>query len=485
MNNRIVASLCVLCAILYAAQSASAQGSLTPPGAPAPTMLTLSQVEPRTPITNTTAVTISASGSYYLTANITVTTGNAISINASGVTLDLNGFTIASTSASPSGNGILLAPELPDITILNGHITGNVIYASGSYTGGGFVNGINYNLNQPFNVRVSGVSVSGCGTYGIYLGTDNSTVVESCTVKTVGAYGIVASSVTHSTAYQCGFDAITANIASDCYGYSTGGNGFTVSQTANNCYGHSIGGCSTCDGLDANNANNSYGGATGAGNGLNVTQTATGCSGQNNNGGTGLDANNANNCYGNCGGNGIGLNATETATGCSGRNSGNGTGLNTANANNCNGYANGTGTGLAATRTATGCYGESKSGTGLATQTATGCSGKSDGDGDGLEAETANNCVGQGEGSGHGFNAPSGIATGCAGYSASGPGLFALAANNCRGFSTSGSGLVVDNIAIGCFGTSLSGTGLVANVANSCEGSGTTPYSVANKYNMP
>jgi hypothetical protein len=94
MNNRIVISLGILGAILCTVQKASAQGPLAPPGAPAPTMLSLSQVEPRTPITNTTAVTISAPGSYYLTANISVTSGSAITITASQVTLDLNGFTI-------------------------------------------------------------------------------------------------------------------------------------------------------------------------------------------------------------------------------------------------------------------------------------------------------------------------------------------------------------------------------------------------------
>src|ERR1035438_9382322 len=124
MSNRTVTSLCVLCAILCAVQRVSAQGSLTPPGAPAPTMLTLSQVEPRTPITNTTAVTISSPGSYYLTTNITVTAGDAITITASGVTLDLNGFTVSSSAGSPAGTGILLAGGNTDITILNGHIQG-------------------------------------------------------------------------------------------------------------------------------------------------------------------------------------------------------------------------------------------------------------------------------------------------------------------------------------------------------------------------
>src|SRR5437868_13887701 len=74
-----------------------AQGNLTPPGAPAPTMKTLDQVEARIPISSV-PYTISASGSYYLTTNVTATVSNAITIAASGVTLDLNGFTISSTT---------------------------------------------------------------------------------------------------------------------------------------------------------------------------------------------------------------------------------------------------------------------------------------------------------------------------------------------------------------------------------------------------
>ena len=206
--------------------SASAQGPLTPPGAPAPTMLTLNQIEPRTPITNATAVTISASGSYYLTTNITVTTGSAITMTASQVTLDLNGFSVSSTAASATGTGILLAGGNADITILNGHIKGGVTYSGGVYSSGpGFANGITYSGTTPFNVRVSGVSVSGCSNYGIYLTLGDSTVVESSTVRTVGGYGIQANSVLRSTANQCGSVAMIAYIASDCYASSTGSQG--------------------------------------------------------------------------------------------------------------------------------------------------------------------------------------------------------------------------------------------------------------------
>jgi hypothetical protein len=51
-----------------------AQGSLTSPGAPAPTMKTLAQIEPRTPISSA-PFTISVPGSYYLTTNLTFSVG--------------------------------------------------------------------------------------------------------------------------------------------------------------------------------------------------------------------------------------------------------------------------------------------------------------------------------------------------------------------------------------------------------------------------
>ena len=56
--------------------TAFAQGALTPPGPPGQTYRTLGQIEPRTPVTNSGALTISSSGSYYLTGNITVNSGD-------------------------------------------------------------------------------------------------------------------------------------------------------------------------------------------------------------------------------------------------------------------------------------------------------------------------------------------------------------------------------------------------------------------------
>ena len=392
--------------------------------------------------------TISSPGSYYLANNLSVTNGSAITITANQVTLDLNGFTLSSTEASPTGTGILLAGGNTDITILNGHITGNVIYSGGNYTGSGFANGIYYSGSNPENVLVSHVSVSGCLYYGIYLSYNNSTAVDFCTVQIIGSYGIAANNVLRSTASLCGSVAILADITSDCYASSTGNYGLT-GYYANNCICMCSGSGS---GLSVYNANNCYGGCTGSGDGV--------------------DATTANNCQGQSSGSGYGLHVTQTAMGCYGL-SATGTGLSANNANNCYGYSNGNGNGLDAT-TADNCQGVS---TGINTGNSSGS---------GLSAYTANNSAGQSLNA-SGLNATY-TATGCFGTSTFGIGLYADNASNCYGTSggPGADGLYAIDIAIGCSGiNSGGGTGLRANIANSCAGSGSPRLSVTNPYNMP
>jgi len=296
--------------------TAHAQGVLTPPaGAPVPVMKTLDQVEARTAITNTSSlVTISQPGSYYLTGNLTVSTGNGINITTNNVRLDLNGFTIRSTATSAAGYGILLSSGLKDLTILNGFIQGGVTNnGSGIYNGGGFSHGINFLSVAPLNMLVSHISVSGCGSRGIYLGLGDSTVVEACTVRAVGGYGINASTIRGCSAVDCGAHAIWGDQVSDCRGENTSNGGGIFATSAQNCSGFS-------------------------------------------NTGTGLDAISALNCYGQSN---IGI------------------GLSAATAQNCNGTSYGNSYGLLAVKTATGCCGSSSSGTGLQAFIATSCSGSS------------------------------------------------------------------------------------------------------------
>jgi hypothetical protein len=94
MRNLFVAlALLALSTLNSQLSTAFAQGSLTPPGAPAPTMITLQQIEPRTPISSV-PFTITTPGSYYLTTNLYSPSGNGITVSANDVTIDLNGFAL-------------------------------------------------------------------------------------------------------------------------------------------------------------------------------------------------------------------------------------------------------------------------------------------------------------------------------------------------------------------------------------------------------
>jgi hypothetical protein len=86
-------------------------------------MKTLDQIESRIPI-STAPFIITAAGSYYLTTNLTVNTGDAIIIETNGVTLDLKGFTISSTAPSPTGSGIDLLSAVGNKFVPGGGLHG-------------------------------------------------------------------------------------------------------------------------------------------------------------------------------------------------------------------------------------------------------------------------------------------------------------------------------------------------------------------------
>jgi hypothetical protein len=148
--------------------------------------------------------TITKPGSYLLTGNLNVTTTgtNAININVSGVTLDLNGFSITGpmscTSGSCSPNTVSggVISNYPDTTIRNGHISGFYECVSGFD-----------------HAKLSDLSVNSC-EYGIFA--YNESIVEHTTIRNCAAYAIIASQslVTESTvsASNTGIYSISSSV---------------------------------------------------------------------------------------------------------------------------------------------------------------------------------------------------------------------------------------------------------------------------------
>lgn len=142
-------------------------------------MLTLSQIEPRTPVDAAhtpgdvfnSSFIITQPGSYYLTTNI-VGQGIAagISIATNNVTLNLNGFSLLGNNSSVS-DGIDVG-GYANITVCNGTISG----------WGGY--GINCNAT---NVTLERLTVS-ADYYGLYCADD--ALIRDCTVNGSTSSGI-------------------------------------------------------------------------------------------------------------------------------------------------------------------------------------------------------------------------------------------------------------------------------------------------------
>lgn len=164
-------SLGVLTGLLVLSFTATA-GDLEPPGAPAPTMKTLDQVEPATPITSL-PYTISASGSYYLTGDLSAP-GTGIIINTDNVTLDLKGYSIIGTG-SGYYQGISMTNRR-NVEIRNGTIRN--FGSRGIYSVGGKEH------------RIINLRIISNGHHGMQLPGDGH-LVKNCTVASNAASGIL------------------------------------------------------------------------------------------------------------------------------------------------------------------------------------------------------------------------------------------------------------------------------------------------------
>lgn len=210
--------------------TAIAQGSLSPPGAPAPTMKTLDQVEPRTPIT-ALPFEITASGSYYLVTNLTGSAGtNGITIKTSDVTLDLRGFALSGVGGSLDGIHIGVSAAHTNIVVRNGTVRN---------WGDDGVDGLN-----GVNCLFENLTLANNNAYGIFAGSD-STII-SCLARSNGGRGIRVNnpgSILRCTATFNGTDGIFgAGICSECLVERNGGAGFNGSGEFRQCHSSQNGG---------------------------------------------------------------------------------------------------------------------------------------------------------------------------------------------------------------------------------------------------
>jgi hypothetical protein len=266
-------------------------------------MKSLDQIEARIPLVAgqpgvgvgaSDEITISNSGSYYLTQNLVISAPNTTAINfgANDVTLDLNGFSILCTntgSASASTAGIY-ANGIPGqrITIRNGTIRGggtntvNGINLSGATDGNALVENIHC-----YNVRY-GILV----TYG-----EARSIVRNCSVESAGRVGIGADVVTGCTVRNTSDDGIRGNIISDCFVIqeTTPANAmFGYQSVAGSVVNNSIGKSKDAYGIYASSVINSHA-FSGNGTALRAS-TAINCVGYRP-GGRAIEASVANGCY--------------------------------------------------------------------------------------------------------------------------------------------------------------------------------------------
>jgi parallel beta-helix repeat protein len=212
-------------------------GPIDPPAGPVgPTAKPLSEVEPRTAVSDvntpgngTTRYRITRPGSYYLLDNILNVNGkHGIEIASSDVTLDLCGFELTMLPGSGAFDGV---------TVLGGALTG-ISVLNGSVRNWGR-NGVDLSSGTASNCRIEGLRSSSSGAVGIIA--PSLSIVHACTVSGAGSSGIVAgfySTISACTASGATFTGIGVNgggTVTGCTAQGNGTNGISASGTVSNC----------------------------------------------------------------------------------------------------------------------------------------------------------------------------------------------------------------------------------------------------------
>ena len=208
--RRQVSGVFVVASALLVLPLVANAGDLDPSAPPGPTMKTLDEVEPRTLISSL-PFTISQSGSYYLTASLTGSSGqDGITIDADEVTLDLNGFSLVGVTGSL--DGITVTATKKNITIKDGSVT--------DWGGSGINAGVATNsLLKDIHVSDNG------GNYGIHAGGSNTVI--NCTAYNNATYGLYTQSgcvVQGCTAQSNDYEGIKVGQGSTVMGCTASGN---------------------------------------------------------------------------------------------------------------------------------------------------------------------------------------------------------------------------------------------------------------------
>jgi hypothetical protein len=213
----------VVMAVLASAFSATlVAGPLNPPAGPvSPTLKTLDEVEPRTPVqrlpaSSNAVYVITEPGSYYLTEHVKPAPDqSAIYIDADRVTLDLNGFSLDGNDLGK--HAVVIEAGVRGTVIRNGFVRGFTRIA---------ING-----EESEDTTVESLTIFDSQQEAIFLAQRG--VVRNCTILNapigifVGSQGIVSGCVVNATT---GISAGANSLVQDCTVDPAGGAGITVGQ---------------------------------------------------------------------------------------------------------------------------------------------------------------------------------------------------------------------------------------------------------------